>query len=357
MNEIELTEDLLIKGDATVRECIEKMNKNSEQIVCVIDDDMRLIGLVSDGDIRRKLLEGIDLAVKVSDIMNAKPLTWAENGNVSEILTFLRQNKIQQMPIVSVDGVLVSLVTQQSLVNSELLDNWAIIMAGGMGSRIRPLTDDKPKPLLEVAGKPIIETVLRNCIFAGIRKFYVSVNYLGDQIKEFLGDGSAWNVSIEYLEETDRTGTAGSLALLPERPTAPVFVMNADILTNINLRTMINEHYATGSFISIASRAFKYQVDFGVLETDGNKLLNLLEKPVQKYQINAGIYVLDPGAIDLIGNVQRYVDMTDIIERALSHDKLVTTFAIREYWRDIGRLDDLKEAQNDYVSVFAANKL
>ena len=348
MKEIEVTEDLTIGRDGSVRECIQKLNSNSQQIVCVVDERRRLVGVVSDGDIRRKLLEGIDLNAPVSRVMNPNPLTTPENFNVSEIMQFLRHNRILQVPIITADRVLVGLVTQQSLLDEEILDNWVVIMAGGLGSRIRPLTDAKPKPMLDVAGQPIVETVLRNCILAGLHKYYISVNYHADQIKEYLGDGSGWNVSIDYLEETDRTGTAGSLALLPRRPTQPVFVMNADILSNINLRAMLDEHRATGALITVASRSFNYQVEFGVLETEGNRLLRLLEKPVQQYQINAGIYILDPAVFDIIGDQQRYVDMTSVIETVLRQNKRVSIFAIHEYWRDIGRIDDLEQARSEF---------
>jgi len=352
MNKLPITDDLIVDESATIADVIRKLNKNLRQIVCVVDDDRRLLGVVGDGDIRRKLLDGITVNDSVTQVINRHPLTSREGTSTPEILAFLRHNKISQIPIVDEQGILVGLVTQRTLLEAEVHDNWIVILAGGLGTRLFPLTKDTPKPLLPVNGRPIIEIVTRNFASAGFWKFFVSVNYLAEQIKNHLGDGSHMNVSIKYLDEAERTGTAGSLALLPERPDRPFFVMNADILTSIDLEAMLRAHEATRPLITVGSRMYEQTVDFGVLVTHGNRVVRLEEKPVERYQINAGIYVLDPRVLDFIGAGPRFVNMTDVIDYALSSGEVVQTFPIHEYWRDIGRPDDLNKASQEYSEVF-----
>ena len=362
MNKLPITDDLIVDESATIADVIRKLNKNQRQIVCVVDDTRRLLGVVGDGDIRRKLLDGITVNDCVTQVINRRPLTSHEDTSTPEILAFLRHNKISQIPIVDEQGILVGLVTQRTLLEAEVHDNWIVILAGGLGTRLFPLTKDTPKPLLPVNGRPIIEIVTRNFASAGFWKFFVSVNYLGEQIKSHLGDGSQMNVSIKYLDETERTGTAGSLALLPERPDRPFFVMNADILTSIDLEAMLRAHEATRPLITVGSRLYEQTVDFGVLvavgyadgfrRTSGNRVVRLEEKPVERYQINAGIYVLEPRVLDFIGSGPRFVNMTDVIDYALSSGEVVQSFPIHEYWRDIGRPDDLKQASQEYSEVF-----
>lgn len=353
MDKLPVSADLLAAETDTVADAIRKMNENSQQVVCVVDDTQRLLGIVNDGDIRRKLLDGIGLDSPLSEVMNRSPLTSREQTSSPELQAFLLHNKISQVPIVDEGGILVGLVTQQSLLEAETRDNWVVILAGGLGSRLQPLTKDTPKPLLPVDGRPIIEIVLRNFALAGFWKFFISVNYLGEQIKDYLGDGSTMNVSINYLEEAEPTGTAGCLALLPERPSAPFFVMNADILTNIDLAAMLKAHEMQRPAITVASRIFEQKIDFGVLVTEGNRLVRLQEKPVDRYQVNAGIYVVSPEVLSDIGPEPCFVNMTDIINRTLQRNGEVHTFAVHEYWRDIGRPDDLHQASRDYQDVFA----
>lgn len=353
MNKLPVTEDLMVDESATIGDVIRKLNRNQRQVVCVVDERRRLLGIVGDGDIRRKLLDGITINDSVAQVINRHPLTSREDTSTPEILAFLRHNKISQIPIVDEEGILVGLVTQRALLEAEIHDNWIVIQAGGLGTRLFPLTKDTPKPLLPVNGRPIIEIVTRNFASAGFWKFFVSVNYLGEQIKNHLGDGSHMNVSIRYLDENERTGTAGSLALLPERPDRPFFVMNADILTSIDLEAMLRAHEATRPLITVGSRIYEQTVDFGVLITNGNRVVRIQEKPVERYQINAGIYVLDPRVLDYVGQGPRFVNMTDIIEHALAQGEVVQTFPIHEYWRDIGRPDDLQQASADYAEVFS----
>ena len=352
MNKLPITDDLIVDENATIADVIVKLNKNLRQIVCVVDDARRLLGIVGDGDIRRKLLDGITVKDSVKQVINRHPLTSREETSTPEILAFLRHNKISQIPIVDEHGMLVGLVTHGSLLEAEVHDNWIVIQAGGLGTRLFPLTKDTPKPLLPVNGRPIIEIVTRNFASAGFWKFFVSVNYLGEQIKSHLGDGSHMNVSIKYLDESERTGTAGSLALLPTRPDRPFFVMNADILTSIDLEAMLRAHEANRPLITVGSRIYEQTVDFGVLVTNGNRVVRVEEKPVERYHINAGIYVLEPRVLDFVAAGPRFVNMTDIIEHALRNGESVQTFPIHEYWRDIGRPDDLHRASQDYPEVF-----
>ncbi|MGT2434897.1 nucleotidyltransferase family protein [Bradyrhizobium betae] len=230
-------------------------------------------------------------------------------------------------------------------------DHWVVLMAGGLGSRLKPLTDDVPKPLIRVGDKPILETVLGGFVKAGFGKFFISVNYKADMIRDYFGDGSAWGVEISYLQENERLGTAGALSLLPERPSQPFFVMNGDLLTTVNFEQMLKYHREHQAFSTVCVREHSVTVPFGVIDFDDHRLLGIREKPTQKFFVNAGVYLLDPGVLDHL-DANEAVDMPTLIERTIANGKPSVVFPLREYWIDVGRLDDLQRASDEFQRIF-----
>jgi NDP-sugar pyrophosphorylase family protein len=226
-----------------------------------------------------------------------------------------------------------------------------VIMAGGLGTRLTPITDEKSKPMVHVGPRPILETILDNCREHGFKNFYLSVNYKADMVKDYFGDGSRWDVSIRYLEESQRLGTAGPLSLLPKRPVKPFLVMNGDLLTKINLRQLLDFHAEHTAKATICVREYDFQVPYGVVRIKDHYVLSVDEKPVHRFFVNAGIYALDPDTLDLIPSDTLF-DMTSLFQRLIEKSYQTAAFPIREYWLDIGRLNDLERAQVDYDGLF-----
>jgi NDP-sugar pyrophosphorylase family protein len=224
-------------------------------------------------------------------------------------------------------------------------------MAGGLGERLKPLTNETPKPLIRIGDKPILETVLTGFIKAGFSRFFISVNYKAEMIQDFFRDGSKWGVEISYLHEKKRLGTAGALSLLPQRPDRPFFVMNGDLLTTVNFEHMLKYHSEHQAFSTVCVREHSVTVPFGVVELDDHRLISIREKPTHKYFVNAGVYLLDPGVLDFIDGNEA-VDMPMLIERTIAKDKTSVVFPLREYWIDVGRVDDLQRASEEFQRIF-----
>ena len=225
-------------------------------------------------------------------------------------------------------------------------------MAGGLGTRLRPLTQDTPKPLLKVGNKPILETIIENFAKYGFVNITISVNYKADMIKEYFGDGSALGVNIDYIEESKRLGTAGALSLIKERPQEPFFVMNADLLTNVNFEHLLDFHLLERSVATMCVREYDYQVPYGVIETDGSLITSIKEKPLHKFFVNAGIYTLSPQVFEYIPKDEFY-DMPTLFEDIIANNLKSVSFPIHEYWLDIGRMEEFEQAQNEYNEVFS----
>jgi NDP-sugar pyrophosphorylase family protein len=228
-------------------------------------------------------------------------------------------------------------------------------MAGGLGTRLRPLTEECPKPLIKVGGQPILQTVLEGFRAQGFHKFYISVNYKSEMIEQYFGDGRRWDASIEYLREEKRLGTAGPLSLLPETPESAVLVANGDLLTNLNFARLLSYHTEHRAMATMGVRQYSLQVPYGVIEIDGQCISHIQEKPTEKYFVNAGIYALEPDAVAQIPG-KTFYDMPELFEDLIAAGEEVTAFPIQEYWQDIGQPDDLHRAQTDYQTVFASSR-
>lgn len=340
----------LVAETASIFETIRAIGDGNLQVALVCRDG-KLLGTATDGDIRRAILASVPLDSPISAVMNRTPITARVGISSMAALTLMRQRSIHQLPVLDADGKVVEVKLIDDLAVPAQSDHWVVLMAGGLGSRLRPLTDDIPKPLIRIGNKPILETVLTGFIKAGFGKFYISVNYKGEMIREYFGDGSAWGVEVNYLEEHDRLGTAGALSLMPERPTQPFFVMNGDLLTTVNFEQMLKYHREHQAFSTVCVREHSITVPFGVVEFDDHRLIGIREKPTQKFFVNAGVYLLDPGVLDHL-DANEPVDMPSLIERTIASGKPSVVFPLREYWIDVGQLGDLQRASDEFKGIF-----
>lgn len=340
----------LLSEQLPIFEAIRSLDANRFQIV-LIEQDGRLVGTVTDGDIRRGILAGIPLDRPVSAVMNSSPITAPIGTSDEAALAIMRRHSIHQLPIVDAELHVVDLKLVDDLTYTFNTDNWIVLMAGGTGSRLRPLTDELPKPLLRVGDKPILQTILSNFIAAGFAKFFIAVNYKGEMIEEFFGDGSRWGVEISYLRENEPLGTAGALCLLPGAPQNPFFVMNGDLLTTVNFRQMMTYHNEHRAIATICVLEHSVRIPYGVVDLSEQRIVGIQEKPDVKRFISAGVYLLDPAVFRYIDR-GKPLDMPALINRLIEDGQPIAAFPLREYWIDIGRLDDLQRASEEYQKVF-----
>lgn len=342
---------VLLSPETPILEALKVIDKGSLQIAIVIDADNHLKGTVTDGDVRRGILRGISLDKPVREVMNPTPTVAQLNEGRENILTLMRSKELRHIPVVDESGVIVTVEFLEELIQIRKRDNWVVLMAGGVGSRLRPLTDACPKPLLKVGSKPILETIIENFAEYGFHRFFLSVNYKAEMLKEYFGNGSQWGIEISYLHEKRAMGTAGPLGLLPERPAHPFLVMNGDLLTKVNFQQLLDYHKEHTASATMCVREYTFQVPYGVAKLDNHRLLDIEEKPVHRSFVSAGIYVLEPHILDLVP-VGDYYDMPDLFKQMIARKLEVTTFPIREYWLDIGRMDDLERAKGEYPEAF-----
>ncbi|BAH46301.1 putative sugar-phosphate nucleotide transferase [Brevibacillus brevis NBRC 100599] len=344
-------EKILVSPSTEILRALEIIDSGAKQIGIVVDDNRRLLGTITDGDIRRGLLKGKTLNDPIESVMNPFPIVASIYDSKDNILQLMKFKALRAIPVLDEDGSVIQVETLEELMQPEKRDNIVVLMAGGLGSRLRPLTDDCPKPLLKVGERPVLETILMNFIEYGFYRFYISVNYKAEMIRDYFGDGSRWGVQISYIEENKRLGTAGALSLLPLRPTKPFFVINGDLLTKINFEQLLDFHNSYQSIGTMCVREFSQQVPYGVALLDRQKLIGIEEKPIQKYFVNAGIYLLDPTTLNYIPNNEFY-DMPTLFDGLIKRNLYTTAFPIREYWLDIGRLSDFERANMEFAEVF-----
>ena len=338
-------ESVLVAPQTSLEDAIATLDRGALRITMVVDDGCRLLGTLTDGDVRRALLRHLPLDVPVSQIMCITPKVARHNWDRDRVLAVMESAELLQLPVVDDGGRVVGLETLHGLLDKRQLNNPVFLMAGGFGTRLHPLTQDCPKPLLKVGDKPILELILEGFIKAGFHRFFISTHYLPEMVREYFGDGSRWGVSIRYTHEERPLGTGGALGLLPhDEIDAPLFVMNGDLLTTLNYRKLLDFHLDNPSLATMCVREFEYQVPYGVVESEGHMLRSMVEKPIQKFFVNAGVYVLSP---ELVKSVQpgTRIDMPTLLERSIAAGNSVTVFPVHEYWLDIGRMEDFKRAQ------------
>ena len=344
-------ESILISPDTPLEEAISTLDRGALRIAMVADDHRRLLGTLTDGDVRRALLKHLPMNIPVREMMCATPQTAQPDWSRERVLAVMERTQLLQLPVVDAGGRVVGLETLHGLFDKRLLDNPVFLMAGGFGTRLHPLTHDCPKPLLKVGDKPILEIILEGFINAGFHRFFISTHYLPEMIRAHFGDGKRWGVSIRYVHESEPLGTGGALGLLPQDEIElPMFLMNGDLLTTLDYRGLLEFHKSQGSIATMCVREYEHQVPYGVIQSDGHRITSMVEKPVQRFFINAGIYVLSP---DLVRSVKSGVriDMPTVLQQMMSKGEVVNMFPIHEYWLDIGRMEDFKRAQIEINGV------
>jgi dTDP-glucose pyrophosphorylase len=332
---------------ASLRDVLEAMTRSGKQIVLVVDADGRLAGVVTDGDIRRAMLRGASLDAKVDEVVNRTPLVGPAGLSATEALQFMRTRSVRHLPLLDAERRVVGLLRLEDLLVPPPIRSRAVIMAGGEGRRLRPLTEATPKPLIAVGGKPLIEIMIERLRQAGIGDITIAVHHKSDMIRERLGDGSRLGVRIDYVIEPKPLGTMGALTLLRGRLDAPFFVVNADILTKCDFRAMWDFHrQQENAAMTVGVSIHQVDIPYGEFTLHDGRVTRVEEKPRKEFPVNAGIYLLDPSAIDLIP-AGEYFDATDMIRTLVGRERVVAAHLIREYWLDVGRLHDLEKANRD----------
>ena len=344
-------QDIIAPETATVRDVIAIIDAGGLQLCVLVDAAGHLLGTVSDGDIRRAVLRGVALDGRASDIMNRHPTVARMEDDRDELMAIMRSKQLHRLPLVDDEGHVIGLETLDHLIERQSRENVAVLMAGGLGERLLPLTEDCPKPLLRVGGRPILETILLNLIDHGFERFYISVNYRAEMIKKHFGDGSKWSVDIRYIEEKSRMGTAGALALLPQRPAAPFLVMNGDLLTKANFSHLLDFHAQHNAVATMCVCEHSSQIPFGVVDIDHHRIRGIKEKPRQQFFVNAGIYVLAPEVLDHVPD-NAFFDMPSLFEKVIAAGQETVAFPLREYWLDVGQHADFARAQGDFPGEF-----
>lgn len=348
--------EAMLNPEAKLMDAVRAIEASHRRMAVVVDADKRLIGTLTDGDVRRCLLADGSLQTPVSQAMNSSPLVAYEGSSAGHLINLMRQRNVMAVPIVDkrmrfqrlVHLIDLELTEKGSLTPAEF--DFAVIMAGGEGTRLRPLTATIPKPMIEIDGTPLLERQIERLVRAGLKRIYLSVNYLSHVIESYFGDGAFFGVEIHYLREQEKLGTAGALALLPKRPTGPILVMNGDILTTCDFGSLHAFHQTHDVQVTVAAVDYRVNVPYGVINTRGVFATGLVEKPSQRFLCNAGIYAVSPQALDLLqGNIN--INMTDIIDTCLAREIPVAVFPVHEYWSDIGTPDDLDKARAIFSKV------
>ena len=340
--------EISIRPDVSVLDAMRIIERGAAQIAFVVDEQQRLLGTLTDGDIRRGLLHGETLEAPAERLMNRQFRFVRRSEDPSAVLEMMRREALRQIPVLDAEGRVCELFLQQELLAPAQLPNAVVIMAGGKGTRLRPYTDNCPKPMLLVDGKPMLEILLERCIASGFRQFYFSVNYLKEQIIEHFADGKSWGVSIDYLVEDEPLGTAGSLQLLAGRVQDPFLVLNGDVLTRLNPNQLLQFHLEHDASGTMCVREHVTNIPFGVVRTKGVDLVGFEEKPTYQQLVNAGIYVIDPELLTLLPRNQA-IDMPTLFKSAHEVGHRTIVCPIHEYWIDVGRPETLKEAHATWV--------
>jgi dTDP-glucose pyrophosphorylase len=350
MTEIEHNTDwrkALLMVDVTIKDAIRNLDETTFQIVLVTDRDGILLGTITDGDIRRGLLQGLSLDSSIEPIIKHDPLVAPPQMDRETSLLVMRANGIRQLPVVDDQKRVVDLFLMKELLRPHRRPNSMIIMAGGKGTRLRPYTEKCPKPLLPVSGKPMLEHIIERARGEGFEHFILAIHYLGSMIEEYCGDGSRWKVSIDYVRETEPLGTAGALSLLEQPPSYPFLVTNGDVLTDIQYGEVLDFHARNQAVATMAVQRHEWQHPFGVVRTKGIDIINFEEKPVYRTHVNAGVYVLEPRALDFLDAAEP-CDMPTLFEKLKRNGDRTIVYPMHEPWIDVGRLADYQHAEHHF---------
>ena len=345
-SQLDLWRDSIVKINTPIKIAIERLNKVGIKIALVLDENFRLLGTISDGDFRRGMLSGLTLEDTVEKIMNKNPRTVNEGTSRLEILKLMNDTKILQIPIVDRNNFVIGLHLWDDISVQAKYSNIMVIMAGGKGSRLHPQTENRPKPMLLVAGIPILEHIIKRARSQGFNHFIIAINYLGQIIEDYFKDGHKFGVKIEYLHEDVPLGTAGALSLLSHKPERAFIVTNGDVITDINYSDFLEYHTVQNAAATVAVHTHEFQIPYGVVQINGLEVESYEEKPIISSLINAGVYALDPDILDLITE-PKFRDMPELLDISRDLKKKVIVYPLHESWIDIGRPIDLEIANKN----------
>lgn len=349
----------VLPAAATLRDVVGVIERTRRLIAAVVDPDGKLLGVLSDGDVRRAIISGFNLDGPAADVMTRQPIVASSNLSRDELYELMNERGVAAVPVVDPSGRFVRIA--QTIDYADDKRDWtggegyaaAVIMAGGEGRRLLPITLDRPKPMIDIGGVPLLERQVRAMVRSGLKRIFIATNYLGHIIEDHFGDGSGLGASIVYLREPRKLGTAGALSLMPEKPAGPILVINGDVVTTADFGKLLAYHRETKALITVAATVHRVVIPFGVLRLDGHRVTSIHEKPSESFLCNAGIYVLDPAATGLIPP-DTHFDMTDVMTKAIAGGDQVSVFPIHEYWADIGSPSDLKQVLKEF-SEFATS--
>jgi dTDP-glucose pyrophosphorylase len=344
--EIERWRKALLPLNATLGQAIRNLDETGLQIVLVVSSDSKLVGTLTDGDIRRSLMHNYDTNSSIETIIHREPLVAPPSLSRKMVLQLMQANQIHQVPIVDENRYVQGLHLWGEVIAPQQRSNLMLIMAGGKGARLRPYTENCPKPMLLVGGKPMLEHIIVGAKAEGFQNFIIAVYYLGNMVEEYFGNGSRWNVCINYLREESPLGTAGAVSLLSPQPELPFVISNGDVLTDIRYGELLDFHCSHGASATMAVRVHEWQHPYGVVHTKGIDIVDIEEKPVARSHINAGVYVLEPSVLDIL-QVNENCDMPMLFSRLQENRARTIVYPIHEPWQDVGKPEDLEQAQND----------
>jgi len=332
-----------IQKNAVILDGIRAIDQSDEGFTLVVSDTGRLLGMLTDGDIRRALLAGAKLDQPLAPYIRKEFFSVNAQTTRTEVLDLMQARKIRHIPVIDGSNNLLGIHLLSSIIGANKLPNWAVIMAGGKGTRLRPITETLPKPMIKVAGRPILERLVLHLVGHGISRIFVSVNYMSQIIEDHFGDGSQFGCTIDYLREDEPLGTGGALSLLPRSPSEPILVMNGDLIIESDIEHILNFHRNGNYYATMATKPYQHEVPYGCIDTEGDRILSLREKPISSFLVNAGIYVLSPEAVNAIPAA--FFPITQLFEQALEENKACGCYVIEEEWADVGQINDLRKAQ------------
>lgn len=344
--------EICLQPTSTIRDAMRSLDKGSLRICLLVNESNQLLGTVTDGDIRRALLRNAHMEDLVVQIMNTRPITAEQASSREQRLKLLNQHDLTAIPIINKQGQVMGLDTLHQAMAPDQYNNPVFIMAGGFGTRLQPLTDHCPKPMLRVGDKPMLEHLIDQFINLGFSNFYISTHYLPEIIQNHFGDGSKWKVNIQYVYENQPLGTGGALGLLPkDLPKIPLIMMNGDVLTKLNYANLLEHHIKNKFDATVCVREDEHRVPFGVIETENQLIVNVVEKPTYRYKINTGIYILNPEIVQSVQAGHR-IDLPTLLEEHRTVGKRIGTYTSYDYWLDIGQMKDYQKAQRDIETYF-----
>ena len=344
-------EKIKISATSSIEQALKVIDAGGVKIALVVDNDNKLLGTLGDGDIRRGLLRKIKLSDTIENVYYKKPIIAKRGSSKESLLNLCSINEVSQLPIIDINGKVIDLFTIDEELIKKQHENHVVLMVGGLGARLKPLTENIPKPMLNVGGQPILKTILKGFVDNGFTNITMCLGYMSNVIEDYFKDGSDFGANIKYIVEERRMGTAGALSLIKEKIDKPFFVMNGDLITNINYEQMLDFHEEQNSKATMCVREYDIQVPYGVVNVINEDIVSIEEKPIHSFFINAGVYLLDPECINLIPKDEFY-DMPSLFEKMILTDKKTISFPLKEYWLDIGRMSDYERANLEYKGIF-----